>query len=207
MSKKKKKIKRKRGYYYIEDPITGETLVRPAVTHVTGETLAKKALRYWHGSVGNEEAARISRKAMDFGSEMHRSLASYLRDEEIPFFKIDNKFGKEQADAWRIWDHWWEDNKVKPELVEETIWNDDYAGTLDFFGEGCLIDWKFSSGIYDSNKIQAGAYANIIGAERAKIVRIKEGTIEVCELDSDELKQCAEVFYSLLRVFNWREGR
>ncbi len=205
---KKQKIKRKRGYYHIQSGT--EELVRPAVTHVIGKTLAKPSLAYWRGSVGNEEASRISMRARDFGSDMHSVVAKYLKNYNIPLFKTESMLSEEKAEAWRIWEDWWKDNKIEPSLVEETIYNGDYAGTCDLAGfdeDGkCgLIDWKFSSGIYDSHKIQAGAYANIINADWAKIVRIKDKTIEVCDLSKEELEENAEVFYALLHVFNWKE--
>ena len=197
---KDKEIKRIRGFYEIK-----EGVFVPSVTTVIYEVLAAPQLRYWYGKVGNEEAGRIGSEAKSFGSAMHKFVAEYLRTKQLP---VEDTLATNVRNAWNTWLDWWSKNPVEPELVEEVIHNDTYAGTCDLSGEGWLIDWKFANGIYDSHKVQLGAYARLLGVEKAKIVRISkdENDLEVLEMNKEELEAAAEVFNSLLKVFWWKRG-
>lgn len=194
-----KDIKKKRGYYTIGD------LCLPAVTHIIGETLAKPALRYWYGKVGTSEANKIGAESRSFGSSMHNLVAKHIRDGYEPNLET---CATEIKDAWLVWKDWWDKNKIESERVEETIYNSEYAGTADLIGEGMVVDWKFAGGLYDGNRIQMGAYANLVGFTNAKLVRVSkdEKNIEVLDMDADELKAAYKAFRGLKAVFDWKEG-
>lgn len=193
-------IKKKRGYYYIGD------MELPAVTHIIETTLAKPALRYWYGKVGNSEAGRVGAESRSFGSAMHKIVAEYIKNGNEPDL---GTCATEIKQAWLVWKDWWDDNKIESERVEETIYNNEYAGTADLIGEGMVVDWKFAGGLYEGNRIQMGAYANLLGLSKAKLVRVAkdEKNIEVLDMDEDELKAAYEAFEALRTVFNWKEGR
>ena len=196
-------IKKKRGFYEIE----GKQL--PAVTKVIGDTLAKNALLFWYGDVGNSEARRISEEAKSFGSAMHKMIAEYLRSGVEP---TRDALASEVKQAWDVWYEWWGKASIRVKDVEQTIHNDEYAGTCDLLAfsigsdpKEILVDWKFSSGIYAGNKIQMGAYAKLLNAEKAIIVRVakKEKNIEILEMNKEELEEASRIFDCLLEVFKW----
>jgi len=195
-----KEITKKRGYYTIGD------LCLPAVTHIIGETLAKPALRYWYGKIGTSEANKIGAESRSFGSAMHKMVAEYLKTGQEP---TPETMVEECGRAWKLWRGWWEDNRIESERVEETLYNSEYAGTADLIGEGMIVDWKFAGGLYDGNRIQMGAYANLVGFTKAKLVRVSkdEKNIEVLDMDADELKAAYKAFKGLKAVFDWREKK
>lgn len=187
--------KRKRGFYEINSKQL------PSVTTVIGETLAKPALMFWYGKHGTSECARISAEAKSFGSAMHKIIAEYLSTGTTP---DTSKMAINVLRAWGTWLDYWQKNPEKVKEVEQVIHNDVYAGTCDLLSEdNIVVDWKFSGGIYDNHKIQLGAYARLTGATRGKIVRVAkdEINVEVLEMSEEELKEAAEIFGCLLKVF------
>ena len=198
-------IKKVRGFYEIE----GKQL--PSVTTVIEEVLAKPQLRYWFAKVGLSEARRISEEAKSFGSAMHKMIAEYLRSGVEP---LRDTLASEVRQAWDVWWDWFQVSDYITDddenVIEKIIYNDDYAGTCDFFNKktSTLVDWKFGGGIYDGYKIQAGAYAKLLNAEKALIVRVakKEKNIEILEMNKEELEEAAEIFQALLKVFWWLRG-
>jgi hypothetical protein len=189
---------RKLGFY----EINGVKL--PSVTTVIGDTLANPALMFWRGSVGNDEATRISEESKSFGSAMHKIISDYLVGTEPSFNDNSNSQIKE---SWDVWINWWNQNKITPEYTEKVVSNDSYAGTCDLFGEGTILDWKFGGGIYDAHKIQLGAYARLVGAHKGKIVRVakKNRNLEVLEMNQSQLEEAAEIFDCLLKIFWWKK--
>jgi len=200
-----KETKRIRGHY--ENLPNGKTL--PSVTHVIQETLANDGLRYWYGKVGLSEARKISSEAASFGSAMHKIVAEFLRGNEPD----KTSWTEQMRNCWEVWRDWfgsqktifsWADSKV-----EQIIFNDDYAGTCDWLTGAALFDWKFSNSLYESNRIQMGAYAHLVGAEKGYIVRVskKEKNLEALEMGKHELVEAYEVFRHLLAVFNWKKKK
>lgn len=196
-------IKKKRGFY----EINGKQL--PAVTKVIGDCLNKPQLYHWFGEVGNSEARRISEEAKSFGSAMHKMIAEYLRTGQEP---LRDTLASEIKQAWEVWYEWWNSahQTVTTETfkVEEVIYNNDYAGTCDLYDGKTLLDWKFSSGIYAGNKIQMGAYAKLLNAEKALIVRVAkdEKNIEILEMNKEQLEEASDIFGHLLEIFWWLRG-
>ena len=203
-------IKKVRGFYEIESKQL------PAVTTVIEKVLAKSQLRFWFGKVGNSEAARISAEAKSFGSAMHKMIAEYLRSGVEP---ARDSLASEVKQAWDVWYEWWEKSEHRkvpispspttaPPVIEKIIYNDEYAGTCDYYNGLTLIDWKFGGGIYDGYKVQAGAYAKLLNASNALIVRVAkdEKNIEILEMDKEQLEEAAEIFQALLKVFWWLRG-
>ena len=194
---KNQEPKRKRGFY----EVAGKNL--PSVTTVIGATLAKPALKFWYGTHGTSECNRISAEAKSFGSAMHKVVANYLEAGTTP---DTDKMAIPVLRAWGTWLDYWGKDPEKVVEVEKVIYNDEYAGTCDLLTKDkVVVDWKFSKGIYDGHKIQLGAYARLTGATRGKIVRVAkdEVNIEVLEMNEDELKEVAEIFDCLLKVFWW----
>lgn len=203
-----KKIERIRGYYQNIPDGFGP---RPAVTHVISKVWAKPELRYWYGSVGNSEARKISQESMSFGSAMHKIVADYLRTQDLPDTK---RMAKEVKRSWKLWKDFYDDNfaedfpvGMEGEIIEDPIWTKDYAGTCDWFARDTLFDWKFGNGIYDSYKLQMGAYSYILDAKKAFIVRVskKNKNIEVLEMDQNDLDEAFECFMHCLALFEWKK--
>ena len=105
-----------------------------------------------------------SQTALDVGSEVHAWIEKYLKDKNYPDieykFYYDNK--TEVHNAITAFLNWAAEVDLKPLALEETVWADRWAGTLDFFGyyKGKLyvIDWKTSKKFYPEMRYQVAAY-------------------------------------------------
>ena len=110
------------------------------------------------------EAARYaykdtSRIALDVGSEVHGAIEGYLG------LKTDYKLTSDQAALafWAFLD-WRAEVDLVPIALEQTVWGNRWAGTLDFYGyykrKLYVIDWKTSKAFYPEMRYQVAAYRN-----------------------------------------------
>ena len=96
------------------------------------------------------------------GTHMHNIIERLLRDEDI------NDVPKQLEPAVRAWLKW-RRQFIEWELVgtEVGVWHPDmFAGQVDaLFRNGndyLIVDWKTTSGLYDSSFLQAAAYAKAL---------------------------------------------
>jgi len=160
----------------------------PSVTEIIGDCTDKSgALTYWaagaacqyireHSTIDAENErfivseyvlgkARlnfrdVSQEALDVGLEVHDAVEMFLKgkDREI----IIDGLGGQAANGFGAFLEWNEKAQLKPIGIEETVYSDSWAGTLDFYGE-CfgklyVIDWKSSKAIYPEYRYQVAAY-------------------------------------------------
>ncbi len=159
-----------------------------------------------------------SDEAKDIGSAVHGWIEEYYGS-RIGVGVHDNRPPipdaiRNPVDAFLQWDcqHW-----VLPLCVEERIWSDKrYAGTLDLYagvdGSPTLVDFKSSTGHYESNVIQLGAYSAAFQErtgnpiERYLIVRLdkKTGMPDPKEYSKEEVEIGRKKFMCLLEYW-WLE--
>lgn len=143
-------------------------------------------------------------KAGDIGSAIHDMIRWTLSSEIGGDPGPKPALSQEAGWGFMSWQVWWEKEKArgaKPIRVEQPVWNKGlrYAGTIDFvasYPDGLdLLDWKSSSGIYDSHHVQVTGYAlaarELLGVEfrRRRIVRLPKvvGDLEVYEKEVGDL--------------------
>jgi hypothetical protein len=178
----------------------------PSVTTILGEFSNKEALIQWAANsmkayiidhwesmqgCGIDECLnaarfdykRLSKEALEIGSEVHNRIESYLRWGNYHYI---NGIGertetKNCLSAFSLFD---DDFEPEPNELEFSIYGNGWAGTLDFKGylDGVptILDWKTSKAIYPENPIQLAAYHKADGgwADQAGVVRLDKETGE-----------------------------
>ena len=115
----------------------------------------------YHATDADLEQARYAYKdtskiALDVGSEVHAAIEGYLKG-------TGHGLTSHQAtNAFSAFLDWEQEVDLIPIALEQTVWGDRWAGTLDFFGyyKGKLyvVDWKTSKAFYPEMRYQVAAY-------------------------------------------------
>lgn len=133
----------------------------PSVTTITSLQSAQ-GIAEWRARVGEEEANRISKRASDRGTRIHKLCEDYLLGNELQIDMFDH-------DMWKQMKYWLEDVD-NIHCLETPLYSDflQVAGTVDciaeFKGKLSIIDFKTSSKAKDRDDIhgyfmQTAAYA------------------------------------------------
>ena len=148
----------------------------------------------------------VSDEALAVGSAVHAAIEEYLKTgkEPDPYDKFDTyRTVKEQiASGFGAFIDWMDKNKVKPIAVEETVYGNCWAGTLDLRcllnGESYVIDFKTSKAIY------ANDYGPQIAAYRSTFDAV--GGCGIVRFDKEsgyyEWKDFSSRYKKDLKVFN-----
>ena len=114
----------------------------------------------------------VSQKALDIGSEVHNAIEVYLKreiarkDDGEPHWDITDpiyaKLSRQAMNAFNAFNAWQKEHNLKPISLEQTVYGDGWAGTLDFYGyfdsKLYVIDWKSSKAHYPEMRYQVAAY-------------------------------------------------
>ena len=112
---------------------------------------------------------KVSQKALDIGSEVHKLIEAYLltiMKSNCMSVAIMHGFIQdarpEVNNAFNAFLQWKEEHNLKPIALEQTVYGDGWAGTLDFYGyfgdRLYVIDWKSSKAHYPEMRYQVAAY-------------------------------------------------
>jgi hypothetical protein len=118
----------------------------------------------------------VSQKALDIGSEVHHAAEMHLKGKEYVLTT------KEAKNAFKAFLEFQAKHSMEPIALEETVYGNHWAGTLDYFGlfdgKKYVIDFKTSKGFYmDSMGPQIAAYASLKPeAEGSGILRLDKAT-------------------------------
>lgn len=110
------------------------------------------------------------------------------------------------------------EHKITPELVEESMCSTKYgyAGTIDIYGhiyfdkpkriEPIIIDWKTSTSLYKSSRMQTAAYEQLIKENLGINRRLHRWTVRIFENGYEVDKrynhpQDFNIFLSLLNIY------
>jgi hypothetical protein len=103
---------------------------------------------------------KTSKNALDIGSMVHNAIEEHLRGNLVP--RLPNK---QAGNAFNAFLEWEAENKLETIAVEQTVYGDGWAGTLDWIGKlnGKLfvIDWKTSKDFYIDHRYQIAAYRSV----------------------------------------------
>lgn len=143
----------------------------PSVTKILSEALPTPyALRQWLGDVGNEVAQKKMEDAAKQGTLIHNACQSLILGATINLKdQFPKKIQKKMLTGFINWFAAYQPKRLtlggltfQPEMIVAS--RHGYAGTMDFVceiqGEAYIVDWKTSSGVHDSHKLQVTAYQN-----------------------------------------------
>ncbi len=103
----------------------------------------------------------VSQKALDIGSEVHDMIEHHLKTGMELEAKTD-----EAHNAFGAFLNWADENDLKPIQIEQKVYGDRWAGTLDFYGyfndKLYVIDWKSSKAHYLEMRYQVAAYRSAV---------------------------------------------
>jgi genome maintenance exonuclease 1 len=195
----------------------------PGVTTILGKTQPKKktkSLEDWRKRVGEEEANRISKAALDRGTALHRMIEEHLMIGYNPWLSEEDDATLEEVIPY--WDSIYPTLLCvnSPLLIEGTVWDEKtgFAGSVDciavYNGYLRLIDWKTASNAnYLDSKvtdyaIQLSAYRMAIHSiyglliDNASIViALPNSPAIVLDLGVEELDRGFKKFCSRLKAF------
>ena len=119
-------------------------------------------------------------QSADIGTHMHNIIERLLRDEDV------NDIPEQLEPAVRAWLKW-RRQFIEWELVgtEVGVWHPDmFAGQVDALfrngNEYLVVDWKTSSGLYDSSFLQAAAYARALQAMYMAEHKVLRPSVKAC---------------------------
>jgi len=155
------------------------------------------------------EAARYaykdtSRIALDVGSEVHNTIEKHLRG-------IGHIPSSPQAiTAFDAFLEWKSKNNLEVIALEQTVWGDRWAGTLDFWGyykdKLYVIDWKTSKAFYPEMRYQVAAYRSAVERDAFEQEALIPEGCGVLMLDKEtgmpKFKDTSKTYLKDLETFN-----
>ena len=200
--------------------------ILPSVTTIIGEASNKDALIQWaanstveylksnyesleymcvdeHFNNARFEYRRLSKEALDIGSEAHSIIETAIKDKVI--YESDREEVNNCVHAFEKWLH---DNDVMTIESERTVYGGSWAGTLDLEceveGVHTIVDFKTSKAIYlDSYGPQLAAYWSVTDAKEAGILRLdkESGEYEYKRLKKKALEKYLKIFNAMVELY------
>lgn len=189
----------------------------PSVTTILG-ILEKSGLAKWRGSVGNQEADRISKEAADHGTAIHALVEQINLGNRGPFGEPDDTVVKAYIE--------WYDKNISHVLGAERLVASrrfKYAGTADGVivlngdRDATVIDLKTSKTDLGQREwaLQLAAYALALEEEdiycrRRIILRMPKatpGVLHVLEIPEADLERDQRAFLNVLKIWRWHEEK
>lgn len=169
--------------------------------------------------IGKAKAAQKElTKAAEIGSQAHALIEWTLLSEVVSAPGPQPKISEKAALAFAAWQKWRDTVKLKPILVEQTIWSKEfcYAGTMDLLaemdGKLTVVDWKTGKAIYPESFLQNAAYRHALremghgNPVQGMIVRLPkvETDPEFEVADAGDETENFEVFLHALDLWKWQ---
>lgn len=192
----------------------------PSVTQIIS-VIAKPQLMAWYAKVGTEEVKRVLDSTGDIGTQVHDEIFRRFSNTQ-PTTSISND-ASEMVSSF--WESFVEPFKVTHIELEKKVVNTEhrYHGTFDGLIEctglikgigyqkgPILVDWKTSSGIYDTMGIQLGGYwlATPNAPKDGLIVRIgkkknKKGKYSIQLKGFKDLQHYANLFLNARALWDY----
>ena len=196
----------------------------PSVTTVVGyfkplETF--ESLMKWSNFLGFKHKDYIKERdnKAAFGTAVHETVAGLLTNTPIDKSVSDSltiNYLADYADAIKYFERFMMVEMIHPIdtiFSEETIVSEKlgYAGTIDWLGtyknKTFLFDFKTSSSMHETMKLQLSAYRKLLKEERditidgAAIVFISKKGVTLQEVSLDELDKVYKKFEGMLQLF------
>jgi len=148
-----------------------------------------------------------SKTALDVGSQVHQAIEDFLSNKQAVLTS-------EQAEkAFEAFLDWKAKNKLEPIALEQTVYGDRWAGTLDYYGyykgKLCVIDWKTSKAFYPEMRYQVAAYRSCTdGVEGCGVLMLdKETGMPKFHDTSKTYVQDLKVFNAMVELYYLRHPR
>ena len=207
-------------------------LIKPSVTEIIHDCSATPALPQWaanstigyikshfelldsmcvdeHFNNARFEHRRLSKEALDIGSEVHDLIEKMYTDKVIYEGSRDEVNNCIEAYIKFIHDH-----DVMVYLTEHTVYSDYWAGTLDMEcdldGVRTVLDFKTSKAIYRETMYpQIAAYWSETDAKQGGILRLDKETAEyeLKLLKKGMLEKNLKIFNSMCNLYFVRHPR
>lgn len=196
----------------------------PSVTTVVGyfkplETF--ESLMKWSNFLGFKHKDYIKERdnKAAFGTAVHETVAGLLTNTPVDKSVSDSltiNYLADYADAIKYFERFMMVEMIHPIdtiFSEETIVSENlgYAGTIDWLGtyknKTFLFDFKTSSSMHETMKLQLSAYRKLLKEERdiiidgAAIVFISKKGVTLQEVSLDELDKVYKKFEVMLQLF------
>ena len=197
----------------------------PSVTTIVGyfkPLEAFESLMRWSNYLGFKHKDYIKERdnKAAFGTSVHETVAALLTNTPVDK-SISNSLTMsylgDYADAIKYFERFMMTEMIHSEdtkYSEETIVSEKlgYAGTIDWLGtyknKTFLFDFKTSSAMHESMKLQLAAYRKLLKEERditidgSAIVFISKKGVTIKEVTLDELDKAYTKFEGMLNLFN-----
>ncbi|MCK4328753.1 hypothetical protein KAX02_02815 [candidate division WOR-3 bacterium] len=154
------------------------------------------------------EFRNVSKEALDIGSGVHNAIEKHLQGLD---YILTTKRAKSSFQAFLNWE---KEVNLQPIELEQTVWGDRFAGTLDYYGyykdKLYVIDWKTSKAFYPEMNYQVAIYRNALQkkTEGCGILRLdKEFGIPYFKDTSKSYEQDLIVFNFMVDLFYARHPK
>lgn len=146
----------------------------PSSTWIANQYPKGIGFQKWYAKHGFDEAELLKIEAGNKGSKVHKATEDIDKGKEL---KMDDKYtsnitGEKEELSIEGWEclmsyyNFLEERQPKVILSEETVFGEDYAGTLDRIyeidGEWWLVDLKTSKNVFPSHEIQLSSYLHAL---------------------------------------------
>lgn len=149
-----------------------------------------------------------SQTALDVGSEVHAAIEAHLNGLQV---SLTSEQAKRAFDAFLEWK---DGVELEPIALEQTVWGDRWAGTLDMVcmlnGKKYVVDFKTSKAFYMTEMgAQVAAYRSCVpGAEGSGILRLdKETGMPEFKDFSKRYERDLEVFGKMVELYLLKHPR
>lgn len=200
----------------------------PRVTTVCA-IMANNGLAFWRGRVGNVEADRISREAMDLGTRAHKAVEQFVkrqtcccaeRCENQPCIGFLASMRTDIVPIVEAYIHWHAEHvraivaseKLSVSRLHKFAGTVDLVAVLDDDETPTVIDIKTSNSVSETWGLQTAAYQLALDEEgiecaRRVIVQLPSKEPGVCYAhDLTDHDRDQRAFINALKLYKWRES-
>lgn len=163
----------------------------PSVTQVISRVAPHRGVDDWY---------------LQRGAAVHAAIQLAMRD-DLDFDSLDERIEGRVKAALAFLRH----TGLEPEIIETPMFSRNYqfAGTVDVFGGGVIVDWKGS--LAPQVEPQLGGYALLLQEGKREVTRAvavethDDGTYKSRWLTAADLRRAKSTFLGMLTTFNWLE--
>jgi hypothetical protein len=138
---------------------------------------------------------KISKEALDVGSEVHHAIEHYLKSGKKP-----KGLSEQASQGFAAFLQWAGEHKLETKATEKKVFMESCAGTLDWEGKldgkKTVIDFKTAKAFYKEYDYQIAAYRSCTDAEACGILRLDK------ETGLPEYKDTTKTYEKDLKIFN-----
>ena len=213
-------------WYFVED----KNKYLPSTTWILDYYYKGIGYKKWLAGLPDwETGQKIFKDAGERGGKVHNAIEHLLYNKPLSYWHVLDGHEAFTPGEWQLINYfvdWYKTYKPLTIAIENTVYDLEigYAGTVDYLcriDEGllagkkatgkkltCLIDWKTSSNIYDTHKMQVAAYAKCLTLVRTFILRL--GSKHKCHYEFHEVTEIEkyyQLFLNTKKIFEHEVGQ